>query len=65
MRAYGTTEGPLNWLCIVYALVYIPGAFLTGPIVSAVGTRWTFVLAMSADLAWLSEEARVKQLYAS
>jgi len=41
----------LNQLCIVYALVYVPGAFLTGPIVGRFGTRWTFVMAMVLTLA--------------
>eukprot|EP00929_Paragymnodinium_shiwhaense_P105207 TRINITY_DN70131_c0_g1_i1.p1 TRINITY_DN70131_c0_g1~~TRINITY_DN70131_c0_g1_i1.p1 ORF type:complete len:833 (+),score=154.75 TRINITY_DN70131_c0_g1_i1:151-2649(+) len=50
MQAYGVNETNLNLLCIVYALVYVPGAFLTGPIVGAVGCKWAFVLAMALNL---------------
>eukprot|EP00929_Paragymnodinium_shiwhaense_P008342 TRINITY_DN112294_c0_g1_i1.p1 TRINITY_DN112294_c0_g1~~TRINITY_DN112294_c0_g1_i1.p1 ORF type:complete len:950 (+),score=189.88 TRINITY_DN112294_c0_g1_i1:82-2850(+) len=50
MQVYGVDEASLNLLCIMYALVYVPGAFLTGPIVGTFGCRWTFVLAMILNL---------------
>eukprot|EP00928_Gymnodinium_smaydae_P043387 TRINITY_DN29079_c0_g1_i1.p1 TRINITY_DN29079_c0_g1~~TRINITY_DN29079_c0_g1_i1.p1 ORF type:complete len:864 (+),score=110.05 TRINITY_DN29079_c0_g1_i1:59-2593(+) len=50
MQVYAVDEAALNVLCIIYALVYIPGAFLTAPIVSAIGCRWTFVLAMAFNV---------------
>lgn len=45
MHAFHVDEPALNMLCILYALVYVPGAFVTGPLVGAVGCRRTFVLA--------------------
>jgi len=47
MRVYGVEESHLNVLCILYAFVYVPCAFLTGPVIGAVGCRWTFILAMA------------------
>ncbi|CAK9096236.1 unnamed protein product [Durusdinium trenchii] len=45
MHALHVDEAAMNFLCILYALVYVPGAFVTGPLVSVLGCRWTFVLA--------------------
>lgn len=45
MEVYDVDEEDLNLLCIVYALVYVPGAFLTGPLVGFLGCRWTFNVA--------------------
>jgi len=45
-QVYSVDENALNVLCILYALVYVPGAFLTGPVVGTLGCRWTFALAM-------------------
>jgi len=50
-QVYSVDENALNVLCILYALVYIPGAFFTGPTVGALGCRWTFVLAMGLTTA--------------
>lgn len=49
MQVYGVDESSLNLLCIFYALVYVPGAFLTGPLVGAIGCQWTFMLAMAIN----------------
>jgi len=46
MQVYGVDEAALNVLCILYALVYVPAAFVTGPIVSYMGCCGAFVLAM-------------------
>lgn len=46
MQVYSVDESALNLLCITYALVYVPAAFLTGPMVGTLGCRWTFVVAM-------------------
>jgi len=51
MMVYSVDEESLNMLCIVYAFVYVPGAFLTGPVVGWIGCRWTFILAMSLNFA--------------
>ncbi|CAJ1434072.1 unnamed protein product [Effrenium voratum] len=45
MSALRVDEPAMNILCILYALVYVPGAFVTGPLVSLLGCRWTFVVA--------------------
>lgn len=50
MQLYGVNESALNKLCIVFAIVYIPGAFVTGPLVKRVGCKWTFVLGMAATV---------------
>eukprot|EP00927_Polykrikos_kofoidii_P069555 TRINITY_DN6507_c0_g1_i1.p1 TRINITY_DN6507_c0_g1~~TRINITY_DN6507_c0_g1_i1.p1 ORF type:complete len:838 (+),score=91.16 TRINITY_DN6507_c0_g1_i1:201-2714(+) len=49
MQVYGADESALNMLCIFFALVYVPGAFLSGPLVGMLGCRWTFVLAMAIN----------------
>ncbi|CAL1128392.1 unnamed protein product [Cladocopium goreaui] len=45
MHSLHVDEAAMNFLCILYALVYVPGAFVTGPLVSVLGCRWTFILA--------------------
>lgn len=47
MAVYGATAADLNMLCIVYSVVYIPGVFLTGTLLSALGCHWCFTLATS------------------
>ncbi|CAE8611236.1 unnamed protein product [Polarella glacialis] len=47
MQVWHVDEPSLNMLCILYALVYVPGAFLTGPIISRIGCRWTFISSMA------------------
>lgn len=49
MQVYGVDEAALNVLCILYALVFVPGVFVTGPVVASLGCRWTFVLAMAIN----------------
>lgn len=49
MQAYGVDESYLNMLCIIYALVFVPAVFLTGPLIGCLGCRWTFVLAMTIN----------------
>lgn len=46
MQVYGVDEASMNVLCILYALVYVPCAFLTGPFTGRFGCRATFVFAM-------------------
>lgn len=48
MQVYNVDEAALNVLCILYALVFVPAALVTGPIVSFLGCRWTFVAAMAS-----------------
>lgn len=50
MQVYNVDEAALSVLCILYALVYVPAAFFTGPIVSFFGCRWTFVTAMAFNV---------------
>ena len=44
MQVYAVDEQYLNLLCITYALVYVPGAFVTGPIIGLIGCRWTLIV---------------------
>lgn len=46
MEVYGVEEATMNIMCILYALAFVPCAFLTGPVMSKLGCRGTFVLAM-------------------
>lgn len=45
MLVYGAGAADLNLLCIVYSLVYVPGVFLCGNLLSALGCHWCFTLA--------------------
>lgn len=42
---YGVDEFAINLLCVVYALVFVPGAFVTGPVVARLGLSHTLVFA--------------------
>lgn len=50
MQVFNVDEAALNVLCILYALVFVPAAFVTGPIVGFLGCRWTFVAAMATTV---------------
>jgi len=45
MVVYGAGASDLNFLCILYSLVYVPGVFLCGGLLSAFGCHWCFTLA--------------------
>lgn len=51
MQHYGVDEAALNTLCILYAIVYVPGAFMTGPFVGVAGCKWAFVLGTALTVA--------------
>jgi len=46
MQVYGVLEGSLNTFCVMYALAYVPAAFVMGHTVEWLGCHRTFVLGM-------------------
>jgi predicted MFS family arabinose efflux permease len=50
MQVYGVTEGSLNMLCVLYALAYLPAAFVMGDLVEKLGCHRSFVFAMGLTL---------------
>lgn len=51
MAVFGARASDFNILCIVYSLVYVPGVFLSGTLLSALGCHWCFTLATSCVTA--------------
>lgn len=47
MAVYGVVSQDLNMLCILYSIVYVPGVFLCGKLLTVLGCRKCFVIAMS------------------